>query len=158
MGDNGIPCLFESFQLFRSEQNKKVKLLSGGERNRLHLAMTLKEQGNVLLDEPTNDLDVNRATGFRRGFRKLCWMRGCYQSRPLVFRSICTHILAFEGNSEVYFYEGSFSEYEANKRQRLGGDMPKRIKYKGDSLKDYLIFKGCSIFSESVFLLCLFYK
>ena len=120
------------FNFSGSEQNKKVKLLSGGERNRLHLAMTLKEEGNVLLlDEPTNDLDVNTLRALEEGLENFAGCAVVISHDRWFLDRICTHILAFEGNSEVYFYEGSFSEYEANKRQRLGGDlMPKRIKYK----------------------------
>ena len=120
------------FNFSGSEQNKKVKLLSGGERNRLHLAMTLKEEGNVLLlDEPTNDLDVNTLRALEEGLENFAGCAVVISHDRWFLDRICTHILAFEGHSEVYFYEGSFSEYEANKRQRLGGDlMPKRIKYK----------------------------
>jgi len=120
------------FNFSGSEQNKKVKLLSGGERNRLHLAMTLKEEGNVLLlDEPTNDLDVNTLRALEEGLESFAGCAVVISHDRWFLDRICTHILAFEGNSEVYFYEGSFSEYEANKRQRLGSDlMPKRIKYK----------------------------
>lgn len=120
------------FNFSGSEQNKKVKLLSGGERNRLHLAMTLKEEGNVLLlDEPTNDLDVNTLRALEEGLENFAGCAVVISHDRWFLDRICTHILAFEGNSEVYFYEGSFSEYEANKRQRLGGDIiPKRIKYK----------------------------
>ncbi len=120
------------FNFSGSEQNKKVKLLSGGERNRLHLAMTLKEEGNVLLlDEPTNDLDVNTLRALEEGLENFAGCAVVISHDRWFLDRICTHILAFEGNSEVYFYEGSFSEYEANKRQRFGGDiMPKRIKYK----------------------------
>ena len=120
------------FNFSGSEQNKKVKLLSGGERNRLHLAMTLKEEGNILLlDEPTNDLDVNTLRALEEGLENFAGCAVVISHDRWFLDRICTHILAFEGNSEVYFYQGSFSEYEANKRQRLGGDiMPKRIKYK----------------------------
>lgn len=120
------------FNFSGSEQNKKVKLLSGGERNRLHLAMTLKEEGNVLLlDEPTNDLDVNTLRALEEGLENFAGCAVIISHDRWFLDRICTHILAFEGNSEVYFYDGSFSEYEANKRQRLGGDiMPKRIKYR----------------------------
>ena len=120
------------FNFSGSEQNKKVKLLSGGERNRLHLAMTLKEEGNVLLlDEPTNDLDVNTLRALEEGLQNFAGCAVVISHDRWFLDRICTHILAFEGNSEVYFYEGSFSEYEENKRKRLGSDvMPKRIKYK----------------------------
>ena len=120
------------FNFSGSEQNKKVKLLSGGERNRLHLAMTLKEEGNVLLlDEPTNDLDVNTLRALEEGLVNFAGCAVVISHDRWFLDRICTHILAFEGNSEVYFFEGSFSEYEVNKRNRLGGDLiPKRIKYK----------------------------
>ena len=120
------------FNFSGSEQNKKVKLLSGGERNRLHLAMTLKEEGNVLLlDEPTNDLDVNTLRALEEGLENFAGCAVVISHDRWFLDRICTHILAFEGNSEVYFFEGCFSEYELNKRNRLGGDLiPKRIKYK----------------------------
>ena len=120
------------FNFSGSEQNKKVKLLSGGERNRLHLAMTLKEEGNVLLlDEPTNDLDVNTLRALEEGLESFAGCAVVISHDRWFLDRICTHILAFEGHSEVYFFEGNFSEYEANKRQRLGCDtVPKRIKYK----------------------------
>lgn len=120
------------FNFSGGEQNKKVKLLSGGERNRLHLAMTLKEEGNVLLlDEPTNDLDVNTLRALEEGLENFAGCAVVISHDRWFLDRICTHILAFEGDSEVYFFEGSFSEYEENKKKRLGGDlMPKRIKYK----------------------------
>ncbi len=120
------------FNFSGSEQNKKVKLLSGGERNRLHLAMTLKEEGNVLLlDEPTNDLDVNTLRALEEGLENFAGCAVVISHDRWFLDRICTHILAFEGNSQVYFFEGSFSDYEENKKKRLGGDlMPKRIKYK----------------------------
>ncbi|MBL6610512.1 MAG: energy-dependent translational throttle protein EttA [Flavobacteriaceae bacterium] len=120
------------FNFSGSEQNKKVKLLSGGERNRLHLAMTLKEEGNVLLlDEPTNDLDVNTLRALEEGLENFAGCAVVISHDRWFLDRICTHILAFEGNSSVYFFEGSFSEYEENKRKRLGKDLnPTRIKYK----------------------------
>ena len=120
------------FNFGGSEQNKKVSMLSGGERNRLHLAMTLKEEGNVLLlDEPTNDLDVNTLRALEEGLENFAGCAVVISHDRWFLDRICTHILAFEGNSEVYFFEGGFSEYEENKKKRLGGDlMPKRIKYK----------------------------
>ena len=120
------------FNFSGSEQNKKVKLLSGGERNRLHLAMTLKEEGNVLLlDEPTNDLDVNTLRALEEGLENFAGCAVIISHDRWFLDRICTHILAFEGDSQVYFFEGSFSDYEENKKKRLGGDlMPKRIKYK----------------------------
>ncbi|NEV94311.1 energy-dependent translational throttle protein EttA [Psychroflexus sp. YR1-1] len=120
------------FNFNGSEQNKKVDKLSGGERNRLHLAMTLKEEGNVLLlDEPTNDLDVNTLRALEEGLENFAGCAVVISHDRWFLDRICTHILAFEGNSEVYFFEGSFSDYEENKKKRLGGDsMPKRLKYK----------------------------
>ena len=120
------------FNFSGSEQNKKVSLLSGGERNRLHLAMTLKEEGNVLLlDEPTNDLDVNTLRALEEGLENFAGCAVIISHDRWFLDRICTHILAFEGDSKVYFFEGSFSDYEENKKKRLGGDiMPKRIKYK----------------------------
>ncbi len=120
------------FNFSGSEQNKKVNALSGGERNRLHLAMTLREEGNVLLlDEPTNDLDVNTLRALEEGLENFAGCAVVISHDRWFLDRICTHILAFEGDSQVYFFEGSFSEYEENKKKRLGGDlMPKRIKYK----------------------------
>ena len=120
------------FNFSGSEQNKKVNTLSGGERNRLHLAMTLKEEGNVLLlDEPTNDLDVNTLRALEEGLDNFAGCAVIISHDRWFLDRVCTHILAFEGNSEVYFFEGGFSEYEENKKKRLGGDlMPKRIKYR----------------------------
>ena len=120
------------FNFSGSEQNKKVSTLSGGERNRLHLAMTLKEEGNVLLlDEPTNDLDVNTLRALEEGLENFAGCAVIISHDRWFLDRVCTHILAFEGDSQVYFFEGSFSEYEENKKKRLGGDIiPKRIKYK----------------------------
>ncbi|WP_425237319.1 energy-dependent translational throttle protein EttA [Ulvibacterium sp.] len=120
------------FNFSGSEQNKKVNMLSGGERNRLHLAMTLKEEGNVLLlDEPTNDLDVNTLRALEEGLENFAGCAAIISHDRWFLDRICTHILAFEGDSQVYFFEGSFSDYEENKKKRLGSDlMPKRIKYK----------------------------
>ena len=120
------------FNFSGSEQNKKVDTLSGGERNRLHLAMTLKEEGNVLLlDEPTNDLDVNTLRALEEGLENFAGCAVVISHDRWFLDRVCTHILAFEGDSQVYFFEGSFSDYEENKKNRLGGDLiPKRIKYK----------------------------
>ncbi|SFD89428.1 energy-dependent translational throttle protein EttA [Flavobacterium phragmitis] len=120
------------FNFGGGEQNKKVSMLSGGERNRLHLAMTLKEEGNVLLlDEPTNDLDVNTLRALEEGLENFAGCAVIISHDRWFLDRICTHILAFEGDSEVYFFEGSFTEYEENKKKRLGGDLtPKRIKYR----------------------------
>ncbi|MEN8186436.1 MAG: energy-dependent translational throttle protein EttA [Bacteroidota bacterium] len=120
------------FNFAGSEQNKTVSKLSGGERNRLHLAMTLKEEGNVLLlDEPTNDLDVNTLRALEEGLENFAGCAVVISHDRWFLDRICTHILAFEGDSQVYYFEGSFSEYEENKKKRLGADVtPKRIKYK----------------------------
>ena len=120
------------FNFAGSDQNKKVNTLSGGERNRLHLAMTLREEGNVLLlDEPTNDLDVNTLRALEEGLENFAGCAVVISHDRWFLDRICTHILAFEGDSQVYFFEGSFTDYEENKKKRLGGDlMPKRIKYK----------------------------
>ena len=120
------------FNFSGSDQNKKVATLSGGERNRLHLAMTLKDEGNVLLlDEPTNDLDINTLRALEEGLDNFAGCAVVISHDRWFLDRICTHILAFEGDSQVYFFEGSFSEYEENKKKRLGADvMPKRIKYK----------------------------
>ena len=120
------------FNFSGSDQNKKVATLSGGERNRLHLAITLKEEGNVLLlDEPTNDLDINTLRALEEGLDNFAGCAVVISHDRWFLDRVCTHILAFESNSEVYFFEGSFSEYEENKKKRLGGDLtPKRIKYK----------------------------
>jgi ATP-binding cassette ChvD family protein len=120
------------FNFGGSDQNKKVAALSGGERNRLHLAMTLKEEGNVLLlDEPTNDLDINTLRALEEGLENFAGCAVVISHDRWFLDRICTHILAFEGNSDVYYFEGGFSEYEENKKKRLGADLsPKRIKYR----------------------------
>ncbi|NDP26229.1 MAG: energy-dependent translational throttle protein EttA [Flavobacterium sp.] len=120
------------FNFGGGEQNKKVSMLSGGERNRLHLAMTLKEEGNVLLlDEPTNDLDINTLRALEEGLESFAGCAVVISHDRWFLDRICTHILAFEGNSEVYYFEGGFSDYEENKKKRLGGDLtPKRLKYR----------------------------
>ncbi|MBN2667947.1 MAG: energy-dependent translational throttle protein EttA [Bacteroidales bacterium] len=119
------------FNFGGSEQNKRVKELSGGERNRLHLAMTLKEEGNVLLlDEPTNDLDVNTLRALEEGLESFAGCAVIISHDRWFLDRICTHILAFEGDSQVYYFEGGFTEYEENKKKRLGDIQPKRIKYK----------------------------
>jgi energy-dependent translational throttle protein EttA len=120
------------FNFGGSDQNKKVATLSGGERNRLHLAMTLKEEGNVLLlDEPTNDLDINTLRALEEGLENFAGCAVVISHDRWFLDRICTHILAFEGNSEVYYFEGGFSDYEENKKKRLGGDLtPKRLKYR----------------------------
>ena len=120
------------FNFSGNEQNKKVKTLSGGERNRLHLAMTLKEEGNVLLlDEPTNDLDVNTLRALEEGLENFAGCAVVISHDRWFLDRICTHILSFEGNSQVYFFEGSYSDYLENKKKRFGQDiLPKRIQYR----------------------------
>ena len=108
------------FNFGGSEQNKKVNTLSGGERNRLHLAMTLREEGNVLLlDEPTNDLDVNTLRALEEGLENFAGCAVIISHDRWFLDRICTHILAFEGDSQVYYFEGSFSDYEENKKKSM---------------------------------------
>ena len=120
------------FNFQGSDQEKKIGTLSGGERNRVHLAMMLKEGGNLLLlDEPTNDLDVNTLRALEEGLENFAGCAVVISHDRWFLDRIATHILAFEGNSQVYWFEGNFSEYEENRRKRLGTDVtPKRIKYK----------------------------
>ncbi len=119
------------FNFGGSDQNKKIDALSGGERNRLHLAMALKEGGNVLLlDEPTNDLDVNTLRALEEGLENFAGCAVIISHDRWFLDRVCTHILSFEGDSNVYYFEGSFSDYEENKRKRLGDVEPKRIKYR----------------------------
>ena len=114
-----------------SDQNKKVGVLSGGERNRLHLAMTLQNEANVLLlDEPTNDLDVNTLRALEEGLENFAGCAVIISHDRWFLDRVCTHILAFEGDSQVVFFEGSFSDYEENRKKRLGDIFPKRIKYR----------------------------
>ena len=119
------------FNFGGSDQNKKVGVLSGGERNRLHLAMTLRDEGNVLLlDEPTNDLDVNTLRALEEGLENFGGCAVIISHDRWFLDRVCTHILAFEGNSQVYFFEGGYSDYEINRKKRLGDHGPTRIKYK----------------------------
>ena len=119
------------FNFNGSDQNKKVGVLSGGERNRLHLAMTLKTEANVLLlDEPTNDIDVNTLRALEEGIMNFAGCAVVISHDRWFLDRICTHILAFEGDSEVYWFEGAYSEYEENRKKRLGDNAPKRIRYK----------------------------
>jgi len=120
------------FNFNGADQQKKVGVLSGGERNRLHLAMTLKTEANVLLlDEPTNDIDVNTLRALEEGIENFAGCAVVVSHDRWFLDRICTHILAFEGNSSVYFFEGSFTEYEENRKKRLGSDIiPSRVKYK----------------------------
>ncbi len=120
------------FNFTGSDQQKKVGVLSGGERNRLHLAMTLKTEANVLLlDEPTNDIDVNTLRALEEGIESFAGCAVVISHDRWFLDRICTHILAFEGDSSVYFFEGGYSEYEENRKKRLGADIiPTRLKYK----------------------------
>ncbi|SHJ13595.1 energy-dependent translational throttle protein EttA [Flavobacterium terrae] len=119
------------FNFGGSDQNKKVSTLSGGERNRLHLAMTLREEGNVLLlDEPTNDLDINTLRALEEGLENFAGCAVVISHDRWFLDRICTHILAFEGDSQVYFFEGGFSDYEENRKKRLGDVAPTKLKYK----------------------------
>ena len=119
------------FNFTGSDQEKRCGILSGGERNRLHLALTLKDEGNVLLlDEPTNDVDVNTIRALEEGLGNFAGCAVVISHDRWFLDRIATHILAFEGDSQVYFFEGTYSEYEENKKKRLGDEEPKRFKYK----------------------------
>ena len=119
------------FNFTGADQEKKCVVLSGGERNRLHLALALKEEGNVLLlDEPTNDIDVNTLRALEEGLENFAGCAVVVSHDRWFLDRICTHILAFEGNSEVFFFEGSYTEYEENKRKRLGDTEPRRPRYR----------------------------
>jgi len=119
------------FNFSGTDQQKKVKELSGGMRNRTHLAIALKQGGNLLLlDEPTNDLDVNTLRSLEEGLENFAGCAVIISHDRWFLDRVCTHILAFEGDSQVFWFEGSFSEYEENKKKRLGDDQPHRIRYK----------------------------
>lgn len=119
------------FNFSGADQGKKVGVLSGGERNRLHLAMALKAEGNVLLlDEPTNDIDVNTLRALEEGLENFAGCAVIISHDRWFLDRVCTHILAFEGDSQVYYFEGGYSEYEENKKKRLGDVEPRRIRYK----------------------------
>ena len=119
------------FNFTGTDQSKKAGVLSGGERNRLHLALTLKSEANVLLlDEPTNDIDVNTMRALEEGLENFAGCAVVISHDRWFLDRICTHILAFEGDSQVYFFEGGYSEYEENRRKRLGDDTPHRLRYK----------------------------
>lgn len=129
--DMNARAYLSKFNFTGADQEKKIGVLSGGERNRLHLAMALKEEGNVLLlDEPTNDIDVNTLRALEEGLENFAGCAVVVSHDRWFLDRICTHILAFEGNSEVFFFEGSYSEYEDNKQSRLGNTEPKRIRYR----------------------------
>ncbi len=119
------------FNFSGADQNKKCGVLSGGERNRLHLALALKDGGNVLLlDEPTNDIDVNTLRALEEALENFAGCSVIISHDRWFLDRVCTHILAFEGDSQVYFFEGTYSEYEENRKKRLGDEGPKRIKFK----------------------------
>ena len=119
------------FNFSGSDQGKKTGVLSGGERNRLHLALTLKSEANVLLlDEPTNDIDINTLRALEEGLENFAGCAVIISHDRWFLDRVATHILAFEGNSQVCFFEGSYSEYEENRKKRLGDEAPKRIRYK----------------------------
>ena len=129
--DVNARAYLSKFNFAGADQEKKCKVLSGGERNRLQLALALKEEGNVLLlDEPTNDIDVNTLRALEEGLEGFAGCAVVISHDRWFLDRICTHILAFEGNSEVFFFQGSYSEYEENKKMRLGGEEPKRIRYR----------------------------
>ncbi|MFM6976564.1 MAG: ATP-binding cassette domain-containing protein, partial [Sphingobacteriaceae bacterium] len=119
------------FNFNGADQQKKVAVLSGGERNRVHLAITLKKGSNVLLlDEPTNDIDVNTLRALEEGLENFGGCAVVISHDRWFLDRICTHILAFEGDSQVVFFEGNYSDYEENRKKRMGDVTPKRIKYK----------------------------
>ena len=119
------------FNFSGSDQEKLCGVLSGGERNRLHLALTLKAEANVLLlDEPTNDIDVNTLRALEEGLENFAGCAVVVSHDRWFLDRICTHILSFEGDSNVVFYEGSYSEYEEYKRKQLGYEEPKRVRYR----------------------------
>ena len=129
--DMNARAYLSRFNFTGADQEKLCGMLSGGERNRLHLAMALKEEGNVLLlDEPTNDIDVNTLRALEEGLDDFAGCAVVISHDRWFLDRICTHILAFEGNSEVFFFEGSYSEYEENKMKRLGNEEPKRVRYR----------------------------
>lgn len=133
LGKREVPAraYVSRFNFSGADQEKLCGILSGGERNRLHLALTLKDEGNVLLlDEPTNDVDVNTIRALEEGLENFAGCAVVVSHDRWFLDRIATHILAFEGDSSVYFFEGSFSEYEENRRRRLGTEEPKRFKYK----------------------------
>ena len=137
LGNREVPArtYVSRFNFSGADQEKKCGILSGGERNRLHLALTLKDEGNViLLDEPTNDVDVNTIRALEEGLENFAGCAVVVSHDRWFLDRIATHILAFEGDSQVYFFEGSYSEYEENRRRRLGNEEPKRFKYR--KLKD----------------------
>ena len=129
--DVNVRAYLSRFNFSGADQEKKCGVLSGGERNRLHLAIALKQEGNVLLlDEPTNDIDVNTLRALEEGLEDFAGCAVIISHDRWFLDRICTHILAFEGDSNVFFFEGSYSEYEENKLRRLGREEPKRVRYR----------------------------
>ena len=129
--DVNVRAYLSRFNFSGADQEKKCGVLSGGERNRLHLAIALKQEGNVLLlDEPTNDIDVNTLRALEEGLEAFAGCAVIISHDRWFLDRICTHILAFEGEGNVFYFEGNYSEYEANKAQRLGLDEPKRARYR----------------------------
>ncbi len=129
--DVNARAYLSKFNFTGADQEKKIAMLSGGERNRLHLAMALKEEGNVLLlDEPTNDIDVNTLRALEEGLENFAGCAVVISHDRWFLDRICTHILAFEGDSQVFYFQGSYSEYEENKKARMGDTEPHRIRYK----------------------------
>ena len=119
------------FNFSGTDQSKKLEVLSGGERNRVHLAIALKQGSNVLLlDEPTNDIDVNTLRALEEAIENFAGCAVIISHDRWFLDRVATHILAFEGDSQVYFFDGNFSEYEENKKQRLGDVQPHRVRYK----------------------------
>jgi ATPase subunit of ABC transporter with duplicated ATPase domains len=129
--DVNVRAYLSRFNFNGADQGKLCGVLSGGERNRLHLAMALKEEGNVLLlDEPTNDIDVNTLRALEEGLEQFAGCAVVISHDRWFLDRICTHILAFEGDGEVFFFEGSYTDYEINKAKRLGIEEPKRTRYR----------------------------
>ena len=129
--DINVRAYLSRFNFNGADQEKKCGVLSGGERNRLHLAMALKQEGNVLLlDEPTNDIDVNTLRALEEGLENFAGCAVIISHDRWFLDRICTHILAYEGDGNVFYFEGSYTEYEANKLKRLGLEEPKRIRYR----------------------------
>ena len=129
--DMNARAYLSRFNFSGADQEKKAGVLSGGERNRLHLAMALKEEGNVLLlDEPTNDIDVNTLRALEEGLENFAGCAVVISHDRWFLDRICTHIMAFEDDSQIFYFEGSYSEYEENKKKRLGNVEPKRPRYR----------------------------
>ena len=134
--DINVRAYLSRFNFSGADQEKKCAVLSGGERNRLHLAIALKQEGNVLLlDEPTNDIDVNTLRALEEGLEAFAGCAVIISHDRWFLDRICTHILAFEkpsglGEGSVFYFEGNYTEYEQNKAMRLGLEEPKRIRYR----------------------------